>query len=210
MLSLTSQPTVRPVQSASRAWFRLAVAAIGVSLISLLTNVTSLEQLSGADQEFAAIRKILTRLTNAGVLWAGVAFLGGWLVRRPAPAIIAGTAGLVIALVTHYGFASLTGLMPWTDLASNYLWFLSALLFGPPLGLIGAYARRTDGWGLLARLIMPAGMIIEPIYFRMLFPVPLDTWSNRVSAQVAGSILIMGGIVFATIVIRNWQAAPRS
>ncbi len=140
MLSLTSQPTVRPVQSASRAWFRLAVAAIGVGLISLLTNVTSLEQLSGADQEFAAIRKILTRLTNAGVLWAGVAFLGGWLVRRPAPAIIAGTAGLVIALVTHYGFASLTGLMPWTDLASNYLWFLSALLFGPPLGLIGACA----------------------------------------------------------------------
>lgn len=84
--------------SRTRAWLWLLAAAVVVALLAMATNVTTTSQLAGNDQGFAALRKTVGKLASAGVLWAGVAVLGGWLARRPGPAVLAGTAGLLTAL----------------------------------------------------------------------------------------------------------------
>ncbi len=171
----------------------------------MLSNVTSTGQLAGHDQGLAALRKTAGKLANAGVLWGAVAVLGGWLFRRPWEAMLAGTTGLLTALVVHYGTADLTGLMPWTTWSSNQGWFIAAVVMGPPLGLIGALSRRLDLWGLLARIALPAGAVIEPFFNGWFPPMTLDTWANRVSGVAAGCVMIVGAAIWATLVVVRWQ-----
>lgn len=192
-----------------RAWLWLLAAAMIVGLLAMATNVTTMAQISGEDQAVAALRKTVTKVTNAGVLWASVAVLGGWLVRRPWQAMLAGLLGLLTALAVHYGIADLTGLMPWTDLASNQEWFTNAVVFGPPLGLVGALSRRLDTRGLLARLVLPVGSLAEPFFLGMLSPVPVDIWANRVSGVVAGCLMILAGVVLGIIVVTRWRTQRR-
>ncbi len=117
------------------------------------------------------------------------------------PAVAAGLLAPLIALVVHYGVADVFGLMPWADWASNREWFVAALALGPPLGLVGALAGRTDRWGLVARLVVPLGAVTEPFITGWLPPREIDIWSNRVSGVAAGSVLIVGGLLLAVVLV---------
>ncbi len=171
----------------------------------MVANVTTVAQLSGEDQGFAAIRKTASKLANSGVVWAGLAVLGGWLLRRPREAMLAGVTGCLLALVVHYGTAELSGLTPGATVASNREWFIAAVVAGPPLGLVGALARRLDAWGLLARLVVPAGAVTEPFLTGLLSPVSDGIWANRVSSLVTGWVLVVGGVGLAILVVLRWH-----
>ncbi|XVX20162.1 hypothetical protein ACQP1U_18085 [Actinomycetota bacterium] len=148
--------------SPASPWGRVIVWALVLAVVSLLSNITSVAQLSGEANGLLAVRFYVSKLVNAGAVWAGLMVLAGWLVRRPAQAALAGVLSGELALVAHYGIGQVTGIYESGIWASNFYWFIAPLLFGVPLGLIGAAARRLDVWGLLAGLVVPLGAVLEP------------------------------------------------
>ena len=69
--------------------------------------------------------------------------------------------------MVHYGLGLLLGMFESDVWASNSYWFLAAVVAGGPLGLVGATARRTDGRGLAARLVVPVAAFLEPFVVGM-------------------------------------------
>ncbi|GAB1645336.1 hypothetical protein KRMM14A1259_57590 [Krasilnikovia sp. MM14-A1259] len=84
--------------------------------------------------------------------------------RRPGPAVAAGIVAPLTALVLHYGVGLALGMFGPDVWVANSHWFLAAMVLGGPLGLVGAIARRRDGWGLTARVVVPVGAVLEPFY----------------------------------------------
>ncbi len=177
-----------------RGWSRVLVAAIGLALLSSASNVTTVSQLSGEADTLVAVRSTLSKLVNAGTVWAGLAVLSGWLVRRLARAIAAGILACLLALVAHYGLGSVLGLFGSDVWASNSVWFVAAVVLGGPLGLVGAIARRPDRWGLTARLLVPVGAVLEPLALGMFTSPAIMPWPARVSSVVSGMILLGVGV----------------
>lgn len=107
---------------------------------------------------------------NAGWTWAALSVWSGWLIRHPAPALVAGMLGALVAVIAYYVFAGtvgdrvhlgVAGLLPRME-----RWSMVALIFGPFLGLIGALTRRRGVIGLLAALVVPIGAAIEFMAYR--------------------------------------------
>jgi hypothetical protein len=180
-----------------RAWMLVVAAAVLLGVIAMIANTTSLAQTSGQADGFAAARKTFSKLVNAGAVWGGLSVLAGWLVSRPAPALLAGVVAPLIALVVHYGLGDVLGLMPWADFRGNREWFVAAGMLGPGLGIIGAVAARADVWALLGRLVVPLGAVAEPLLLGWLPPDSRDISSNRVSDVAAGLALMVSGLVAA-------------
>lgn len=186
-----------------RTWGLVLLAALAVGLVALASNVTSEAQLSGEADEFLVVRFTLSKLVNAGTVWAGLAVLAGWLVRRPRPALLAGPLALVVALVAHYGVGRGIGMFDATVWSANVMWFVMAPL-GAPLGLVGCAARRTDRWGLMARLLVPLGAVLEPFWSRMFSSPSILPWPDRVSDAVAGGVLFCAGCIgIAVVLVRH-------
>lgn len=176
-----------------RGWWLVLAAATGLALASLASNVTTMSQLSGEADAVLVVRATVSKLVNSGAVWAGLAVLSGWLVRRPAQAFAAGIVACLLALVAHYGVGRVLGLFDsdvWTE---NSFWFVAALVLGGPLGLVGAVARRPDLWGLVARLLIPAAAVLEPFVVGMFTSPAIMPWPGRVSSFVSAMILLGGG-----------------
>lgn len=198
----------------SRAWVRVLLVASIVGVLALVSNITSNAQLSAQADTWLTIRFTLSKLVNSGTVWGGLLVLAGWLVRRPVQAALAAVVAGEVALVVHYGLGRLLevcgpswwvevyGSSVWSD---NWYWFVAPLLLGPPLGLIGGAARRTDGWGLPARLVVPAGAVIEPFFVRMFDLPTILPASNRISSIVTGVVLLVAGVVGAVAVLIRWR-----
>ncbi|RKE08350.1 hypothetical protein C8E86_3197 [Catellatospora citrea] len=135
-----------------RGWSLVVVAASVLALVSLASNVTTVSQLEGKADTLLAGRLTLSQLVNAGTVWAGLAVVSGWLVRRPAQAVAAGVVALLTACVVHYGVGTAFGMFDPNVWTANVHWLLAAIVVGGPLGLVGAIARRRDPWGVAARL----------------------------------------------------------
>ncbi len=201
------RPRVLSVHGAT-VWGLVIAAAITVALVSLASNVTSESQLSAQANTLLAVRSTLSKLANSGAVWAGLPILSGWLVRRPLHAVAAGIVASLLALVVHYGVGQLFGMFDETVWAGNRMWFALALVVGGPLGLVGAVARGGGPSGLIARLIVPAGAMIEPFY-RGMFRVPtILPWPERVASATAGAILVVAGLVGAAMLIRRQRRQP--
>lgn len=179
------------------------MAAVAVALVSLASNVTSESQLSAQANTLLAVRSTISKLVNSGAVWAGLPILSGWLVRRPLHAVAAGIVASVLALVVHYGVGRLFGMFDETVWAGNRVWFVLALVAGGPLGLLGAAARGSGVWGLIARLVVPAGAVLEPFYLGM-FSVPaIVPWPTRIASVAAGVVLVVSGLVVGAMLIRQ-------
>ena len=177
-----------------RAWSLVVVAAGVLALVSLASNVTTLSQIEGNANTLLAGRLTVSQIINTGTAWAGLAVLSGWLVRYPAPAFAAGIIALLTACVVHYGTGLVFGMFDQNVWASNLPWFLAALIVGGPLGLVGATIRRVDLWGVAARLVVPAGAVLEPFVLGR-FPVPAGLpWPNQVADLVSGLFLVAVGV----------------
>lgn len=180
-------------------------AVIGLALVSLASNITTDSQLSGEADTWLAIRFTISKVANAGTLWAGLAVAVGWFLRGRVPAVIGGVLAGVLALAVHYGLGVLFGMFDSSIWVHNWHWFVAAVLTGGPLGLVGAIARQVDMWGVLARLVVPAGAVVEP-FVRGMFTTPVDLpWPGRVSDTVSGTILLAGGVVAAVVIVVTAQ-----
>ncbi|CCQ14964.1 putative uncharacterized protein [Rhodococcus sp. AW25M09] len=174
-----------------------------MALVSLASNITSESQLSAEADTLLAVRWTFSKLVNSGAVWAGLPILSGWLVRRPLQAFAAGIVASLMALFVHYGVGRLFGMFDDTVWAGNQVWFVLALVAGGPLGLVGAMARSGGPSGLLARLVVPVGAVLEPFYRRM-FSVPtILPWPDRVASVAAGLILVVAGLVGGAVLIRH-------
>lgn len=121
-------------------WWLVFGAATGLALVSLGSNVTTTSQLEAEANTFLAVRKTVSMLMNTGTVWAGLAVLSGWLVRRPVQAAAAGVVALLAGLVVHYGLGLALGMFDADVWMANSYWFLFAVALGGPLGLhLGAH-----------------------------------------------------------------------
>lgn len=178
-----------------QGWLLVVVAAVGLGLVSLASNVMSVSQLHGQADAVLAVRFTFSKVVNAPALWAGVLVLAGWLVRRRAPAVAAGVAAGVLALAVHYGVGAAVGMFDAAGVADNWYWFVAALVVGGPLGFVGAIARRVDWWGTVARLAVPVALVLEPFQVGMFTSPAILPWPDRVSSIVSGMVLVGAGAV---------------
>lgn len=192
-----------------QGWSWALGVVLGLALVSLASNVTTDSQLAGEADTWLAIRFTISKLTNAGTLWAGLAVAVGWILRGRVPAVVGGTLAGVLALAVHYGLGVLFGMFDLSIWAHNWHWFVAAVVTGGPLGFVGAIARQVGMWGVLARMLVPAAAVVEP-FVRGLFTTPAFLpWPGRVSDTVSGMILLAGGVAGAmAIVITAWKKQP--
>lgn len=202
-VTATPRPREPGTGSGRRGWYLVVAAALGLALVSWFTNITTMAQISGEADGFLTVRYIFSKLANSGTAWAGLGIVCGWFVRRPLQAAAAGILGSLLSLVAHYAVGRASGMFTASIWVENTEWFLAAIIFGGPLGLIGALARRPDAWGLAARLVVPVGAVLEPFVIGMFSLHPLESAPHRISSTITGFVLLLGGAVMgATIVVR--------
>ena len=178
-----------------RGWLLALVAAAALAVVSLASNVTTVSQLSGEANTLLAVRSTISKVVNAGAVWAGLPILSGWLVRRPLQTAAAGMVCGLTSLVVHYGLGQLFGVFGSDIWVSNAFWFLAAVVLGGPLGLVGAIARRSDWWGLLGRLTVPVGAVLQPFVLGMFTTPAFLPWPDRLSSTVSGVVLLTAGVL---------------
>lgn len=150
-----------------------------------------------------SVRTAVSLVVNAGTGWAGISVLAGWLVARPLPAAAAGILAALTSLTVHYGLGVVTGLMDPDSFRSNAAWFVVAAIMGAPLGLIGAMAGRVGTWGVLARLVVQLGAVLEPWLLDLLFPPAFHPLPIAVARWAAGIVLTLLGLLGAAVVLRR-------
>lgn len=96
-----------------------------------------------------------------------------------------------VALGGHHLLGRLLG-SPDSVVAGNEHWLVVAAILGAPLGLIGAAARQPGLLGLLAGLVMPVGLVAEPLLRGML--TPFGNPADKISS-VVGTLLLLAGLV---------------
>lgn len=186
------------------AWWPLAAVSVALALTSLASNITSTAQLSGEADTLLAVRFTVSKLVNAGVVWAALPVFAGWWVRRRWSAAAAGVLVCLTALGVHYGVGQAFGQFDSSVWSDNLFWFVAAAVMGGPLGLVGATARRTDPLGLLAKLVVPVGAVLEPIGLGSFTPMALLPWPDRVSSSISGVLLLVAGLAGVTAVLRRY------
>ena len=193
-------------------WAPVLLTAFLVGIVALIADRTSLAQISGQADTLLTVRFTVSKLVNSGTIWGGLLILAGWLVRRPLLAPFAAIIAGEVALVVHYGLWDLLRattpdiVFSRSDIwVANWYWFLAPLIFGPPLGLIGALARRPDRWGLLARLVVPVAAVVEPFLLGMFSPLAVLPAPDKISSIVCGVLLVTGGVVGATVTFLRWH-----
>lgn len=193
-----------------RGWLVVLVVSTALALVSLASNVTTEAQLSGQADTVLAVRFTISKFVNTGTVWAGLGILAGWLVRRTGQAVVASLTALLLALVVHYGLGLLVGMFEADVWANNSHWFLAAAVAGGPLGLIGATARRTDGLGLVARLVVPVAAMTEPFVVGMFDLPDFIPWPSRTSSVVVGVTLLIVGLTGLIAVFVRWVRDRRA
>ena len=192
-----------------RGWWLVLTASVALALVSVASNVTSVAQLSGEADTLLAVRSTVSKLVNSGAVWGGLPVLSGWLVRRRRHAAAAGTVACLLALVMHYGVGLLLGLFDSGVWAQNWFWVVLAVVVGGPLGLVGAAARRADRWGLLARLAVPVGAVLEPFSVGMFTMPAIVPGPGRVSSVISGVVLLVAGTAAgAAVLVRQRRRQP--
>lgn len=191
-----------------RGWLLVLGVAVALAVASLAANVTTTDELLGRANALAVVRLSVSKLLNAGVVWAGLAVLSGWAVGRGVRAAAAGIVAFLLALVTHYGLGVLVGLFEPDVWSSNAYWFAAAILLGPFLGLVGAASRRADPIGVLARLVVPTGAILEPFVLGAFTSSEVLPWPGRVSSVVSGVALLVAGAIGAIAVLVAARQRP--
>ena len=178
---------------ARRGWGLVLVAATVLALAALASNATTMSQIEAEANTLLAVRTTISMLVNAGTVWAGLAVVSGWLVRRPVQAFAAGVVALLVALVVHYGVGLILGMFDQNVWTENQYFFQAAVVLGGPLGLVGAIARRPDLWGVVARLVVPAAAVLEPFVIGMFTSPAIMPWPGRVASTISGVVLLTAG-----------------
>lgn len=185
-------------------WRLLVWTCVGLAVASAVSNVALAPEMAGRWEQFAVVRKTLSRLLNAGVTWAGVAWVAGWCLRRPWWAVVGGVIACEATLLMHYLVLGVLNGNLGALLSTNALWFQAGLVFGAPVGLAGWLATRPGLVGVAGRLVLPAGALVEPWLLGMFSTWPEQPWPVRWSSMICGALLCAAGAVGAAFVL--WRA----
>jgi hypothetical protein len=159
---------------------KLLVSALVVGAgFGAATSLVNAISLAYADVESRAyttsgwsVAEIMSVLLDSGWAWAGLAVAAGWLLTRDqesrAAALRQGAAVGVLALlaaVTAYSIVDTIrsgASFPWYE-SEPLVWWVASVVFGGPLGAIGACVRQPGAIGLLARLTVPVGAAVQMV-----------------------------------------------
>ncbi|MFF5111336.1 hypothetical protein [Streptosporangium sp. NPDC000509] len=154
----------------------VSALAVGAGFGAAISLVNALSH-SYADLESRAyttsgwsIAEIMSVLLDSGWAWAGLAVAVGWLVTRagkscPTALAQAGAAGALALLAATAAYSIVDtirsgGQFPWYE-SEPPLWWVASVVFGAPLGAVGACVKRSGAIGLLARLTVPIGAAVQ-------------------------------------------------
>lgn len=181
--------------------------AASLGVVSALSNIMTEAQLTGQAPRTLAARFVVSMVLNSPAVWAGIGVFAGYQMRKRWLAMVIAPAALLIALVVHYAFGQLLGIMHPTIWSENAHWLLAAVVIGIPLGIAGATASQPSRVGLAAALIIPAFAIAEPLLFGYFGGLAHPHWPTGVGQLGAGVVLAVAGVFGAFAVCRRWQKA---
>lgn len=171
---------IKPRQT-PRPWRRLlgllATTLIGAAFGALTASVNALALHStDLESEEATIRgwspaDIASILLDVGWAWAALAVLTGWLAARRTPRpLLWGAAAGALALLTAteayaIGETIQDGSSVFSWQALDPVWSIASIIFGIPLGMVGAYITRPGPLGLAAKMVVPVGATVQMVLF---------------------------------------------
>jgi hypothetical protein len=155
--------------------------------------------------------EIVSVLMDSGWAWAGLAVFAGWLATRAhharpsasARGAAAGTPAL-LAAVAAYAFADTVrdgGSLSSFYLNESPVWWVAGVLFGAPLGAVGACAHRPGTLGVLARLTVPIGAAVQMIL--------LPPGRNAVITSIGQVIVGVAAAAGIALVLIRARSRPR-
>lgn len=131
--------------------------------------------------------------------WALFPFLIGWIVQRPIRAVMDGTAGLLAAVAAYYVCDAMLAMTVGVEINAMSLWAAFAMVVGPVMSLIGAYARGTHFQHLIAALTAPAVMLYA--VRRGTSSGPTQPWSDLIVICIAGLLTV----ALCARFVRSWR-----
>lgn len=181
------------------------IYTVVLALLSLLSNLQTDDKLKAQGVDPLLIFMQVLSLLSNGAAWPILLIVAGWSWgRRWWESVISAIVCGELCLLLHYALALLVDFMDWTVVLSNGRWFVAAVVFGVPLGLIGWLAQRRDGLGLFARLAIPFGMCVEPFYLGRFWPNPWLRMSVAIAEQIAAWVELGLGVVVLVLIARAW------
>jgi hypothetical protein len=148
--------------------------------------------------------RVLSTMTGAGWAWAALAVGVGWYLGTRRWGAAAGALALTAATTTYYALDNLLRAEP--ILGSDiWIWCAAGLLLGPPLGAVGACARRPGLLGLLAALTVPVGAAVQMVV------LPQGVDSVQVAAEVVWArwiVWLISAVASTWIITRYRRAKP--
>lgn len=106
--------------------------------------------------------RVLSTMTGAGWAWAALTVAVGWYLRTWRRGVAAAASALTAATTTYYALDNVLRAEPMLG-SDIWIWCAAGLLLGPPLGAVGACARRPGLLGLLAALTVPVGAAVQMV-----------------------------------------------
>ncbi|RKS73203.1 hypothetical protein BZB76_3893 [Actinomadura pelletieri DSM 43383] len=152
------------------------VAGAGFGALTALANALALRTVDlesrTATTEGWSVAEIVSLLLDVGWAWAGLAVLVGWLVVRAGhatpgtQALTRGAAAGALALLlatAAYGIVEAVedGGGVFSLNTVDIVWLPASIVFGLPLGVVGACIPRPGPVGLLARVTVPVGAALQ-------------------------------------------------
>ncbi|MBB2910678.1 hypothetical protein FHS43_001941 [Streptosporangium becharense] len=192
----------------------LTVGAGFGALTSLINAVShhyaDLESRAATTSGVSAI-EIVSVLVDSGWAWAGAAVAVGWLFTRvgeSGPAALArGAAAGALALLAAVAAYSVMEVARSGEPLSSWhqeeplLWWVTSVVFGAPLGVVGACAGRPGVIGLLTRLTVPVGAAVQMIV--------LPPGRNEVIEAVGRTVVWVGAAAVIAFVVVRFLGAER-
>ncbi len=188
-----------------RACGLVVLLAVGLGALSLVLDSTVQTWFAAGRDPGLVARIAASELVGSGTVWGGLPVLAGWLVRDSALAAVAGLVAGETALATYAVAGLVIGAHGSGIWASDAPWFALTVVAGPVLGFFGALARRRDVWGLLARLVVPAAAVSEPVARGMLVSSGPPGNPVDLASSFCGAVLVLLGAAAAWWVLRTWS-----
>lgn len=196
---------------------KLIKSGIGVLLIgagfgaitSLINDVSSPYRtigsrlVNGGWAWVAKAAEVASLLTDIGWAWAGLAVGVGWSAGTRRRGAMAGALALIAATMAYY---CVDGLLAGAFSGQEMLfWWLASAVFGPALGAVGTSIERPGTIGLLARLTVPIGAIVQ-----MSFQPPDGNLPVVPTAAIWTRVIVLAAATVAiVIIIIRFLAADR-
>ena len=110
-------------------YLTIILLSLVLAVLSLISNIYFSQEMEGQWQLYSCIRKIFSKLFNAGVVWAALPFLAGWRSQGLVKAAISGAAIAELTLLLHYGIGYLIGMYGSTIFMANSFGLLLLLYY---------------------------------------------------------------------------------